>query len=215
MDNLINYEYITEYMRNVIPDSTPFMKEIEDYANENYIPIIFREVKSFFEFLLPLANPSKILEIGTAIGYSAMLFASVCPNAHITTIEIDEERFEEAYENIKKAGFSDRIQLILDDASNVLPYLKTTYDMIFIDAAKGQYRDYYQWSKKLLSKGGILIFDNILYKGLPANRELVNHKHRTIANNLISFNREVMNDKDFTSSILPLGDGMIIARKEI
>lgn len=214
MENLINYEYITEYIRNVIPDSSPEMKSMEEYANSNFIPIIFKEVKRFFEFLLPIVNPGKILEIGTAIGYSAMLFATVCKDAHITSIEIDEKRFEEAYENIKKAGLSDRIHLILDDAANVLPYLKTTYDMIFIDAAKGQYHDYYICAKKLLNPGGILIFDNILFKGLPANKNLVNHKHRTIANNLISFNYEVMNDADFTSSILPLGDGMIIARKE-
>ncbi len=214
MDNLINYDYINKYLNNIIPEETGFMKELEDYAHENYIPIIFKEVKKFFEFIIPLINPEKILEIGTAIGYSAILFARLAPRALITSIEISEEMFEKAISNIKKAGYSERISLINDDAAEVVPYLKTTYDLIFIDAAKGQYSLYYEACKKLLNPGGILIFDNILFKGLPANDELVSHKHRTIANNLDSFNRAIMQDSDLTSTILPLGDGIIISRKE-
>jgi len=214
MDNLINYSYINEYLNGIIPEETGFIKELEDFAHKNYIPIIFKEVKQFFEFLIPIIRPKKILEIGTAIGYSAMLFARLAPEAKITSIEISEKMFEMALENIKKCDLSDRISLILDDAANVVPYLKTSYDMIFIDAAKGQYSLYYESAKKLLKKGGILIFDNILFKGLPANSELVSHKHRTIANNLNEFNKKIMQDKDFTSTILPLGDGLIISRKE-
>lgn len=214
MDNLINYNYINEYLNGIIKDETGFIKELEDFAHENYIPIIFKEVKQFFEFLIPLIKPKKILEIGTAIGYSAMLFAKLAPEASITSIEISEEMFEMAIKNIKTAGYEDRISLILDDAAEVIPYLKTTYDLIFIDAAKGQYSLYYENAKKLLNKGGILIFDNILFKGLPANSELVSHKHRTIANNLNEFNKRIMNDEDFTSTILPLGDGLIISRKD-
>ena len=214
MENLINYNYINKYLDNIIKDETGFIKELEDFAHENYIPIIFKEVKQFFNFLIPLIKPKKILEIGTAIGYSAMLFAKLAPESHITSIEISEEMFEMAHENINTAGYSDRISLILDDAAEVIPYLNTKYDLIFIDAAKGQYSLYYENAKKLLNKNGILIFDNILFKGLPANSELVSHKHRTIANNLNEFNRKIMNDEDFTSTILPLGDGLIISRKE-
>lgn len=214
MDNLINYNYINEYFEKLIPEESGFLKELEDYAHKNYIPIIFKEVKAFFKYLIPLLKPKKILEIGTAIGYSAILLANLAPEAGITTIEISEERFEEAAINIKKAGVSDRVSLILDDAANIIPYLKTSYDMIFIDAAKGQYSLYYEYGKKLLAPGGTMIFDNILFKGLPANDELVNHKHRTIANNLKAFNKQVMEDKELTSTILPLGDGLIISRKD-
>ncbi len=214
MENLINYDYINEYFDKLISDDNGFLKELEDYAHENYIPIIFKEVKAFFRYLIPELKPKKILEIGTAIGYSAILIASLAPEATITTIEISEERFEEANYNIKKAGLSDRINIINDDAAEVIPYLKTNYDLIFIDAAKGQYSLYYKYCKELLSEGGTLIFDNILFKGLPANDELVSHKHRTIANNLKEFNKLVMDDPNLTSAILPLGDGLIISRKE-
>ena len=214
MENLINYDYINKYLNDIIPEDTGLLKELEIYARKNYIPIIFKEVKAFFELFIPTVNPEKILEIGTAIGYSAILFAKLAPKATITSIEISEEMFEQAINNIKISGYGDRISLINDDAAEVIPYLKTKYDLIFIDAAKGQYSLYYENAKKLLNPGGILIFDNILFKGLPANSELVSHKHRTIANNLDTFNRTIMNDKDFTSTIIPLGDGLIISRKE-
>ena len=214
MDNLINYPYINEYLDSVIPKSGGILSELEEYAAENHIPIIFKEVKKLFEVFLPLISPSKILEVGTAIGYSSILFASLCPNADITTIEIDNDMFEMAISNIGKTEFQERITVINDDAANILPYLKTSYDFIFVDAAKGQYMDYYKWSKELVKPDGFIFFDNVLYKGLPANPQLVTHKHRTIANNLRDFNFKIMNDKDFTSSLIPIGDGIIISRKD-
>ena len=214
MDNLINYSYITEYLRNIIPDGEGIFSGLEKYAEENHIPIIFKEVKQFFKVIIPMIKPGKVLEIGTAIGYSALLFASLSEKAYITTVEIDEKMFEEAALNIAKSEHKDRISLINEDAANILPYLKTEYDLIFIDAAKGQYYDYYIRSKKLLKKGGYIIFDNVLYKGLPANEALVTHKHRTIANNLDRFNRAILKDSEMTASLIPIGDGLLIARKD-
>ena len=214
MENLINYPYITEYLEKILPPYEGFSATLEQYAKENHIPIIFKEVRDFFRFLLPILNPKKILEIGTAIGYSAIFFAEICPEAKITTIEIDSAIYEIARKNIKESGFDNRINSINENAADILPCLDAKYDLIFIDAAKGQYSEYYKYAKQRINPGGTLIFDNILYKGLPANDELVTHKHRTIANNLKNFNLTILNDKDFVSSILPLGDGLILARKE-
>lgn len=214
MENLINYDYIKEYINELIPDTDVFMQKLEIFAYYNHIPIITRDTRAFLEFLLRIYSPKKILEIGTAIGYSAITFARNSENSKITTIEIDEEMFDIAYKNIKKAGLSDRINLILDDARNILPYLETQYDFIFMDAAKGQYTEYYNSVKKLLKKGGVLFSDNILFKGLVANNDLVTRSKRAIVNDLNDFNKTLANDKDFVTSFIPIGDGVAVSVKK-
>lgn len=214
MENLINYDFIKKYIEELTPKTSQFMQKLEIFAYYNHVPIITKDTRRFLEIFLKILNPSKILEVGTAIGYSAITFANILENATITSIEIDDNMFDLAYKNIKKAGYSDRINLILDDARNVLPYLETTYDFIFLDAAKGQYTEYYDPVKKLLKPGGVLMSDNILFKGMVANSELVQKNKRSIVNDLMDYNKMLSEDKDFDTSFIPMGDGVAISIKK-
>ena len=214
MENLINYDFIKKYIEELTPKTSQFMQKLEIFAYYNHVPIITKDTRRFLEIFLKILNPSKILEVGTAIGYSAITFANILENATITSIEIDEDMFDLAYKNIKKAGYSDRINLILDDARNVLPYLETSYDFIFLDAAKGQYTEYYEPVKNLLKPGGVLMSDNVLFKGMVANNELVQRNKRSIVNDLMDYNKMLSEDKDFETSFIPMGDGVAISIKK-
>lgn len=214
MENLINYDFIKNYIDELTPKTSVFMQKLEIFAYYNHVPIITRDTRRFLEVFLRILKPEKILEVGTAIGYSAITFANILKDARITTIEIDEEMFDLAYKNIKNAGHSDRINLIFDDARNILPYLETTYDFIFMDAAKGQYTEYYEPVKKLLKPGGVLLSDNVLFKGMVANNELVPRNKRSIVNDLTDFNKTLAEDKDFITSFIPMGDGVAISIKK-
>lgn len=214
MENLINYDFIKNYIDELTPKTSVFMQKLEIFAYYNHVPIITRDTRRFLEVFLRILKPEKILEVGTAIGYSAITFANILKDARITTIEIDEEMFDLAYKNIKNAGYSDRINLIFDDARNILPYLETTYDFIFMDAAKGQYTEYYEPVKKLLKPGGVLLSDNVLFKGMVANNELVPRNKRSIVNDLTDFNKTLAEDKDFITSFIPMGDGVAISIKK-
>ncbi len=214
MENLINYDFIKNYIEDLTPETDDFMKSLEIFAYYNHVPIITKDTRRFLQIFLKILKPEKILEVGTAIGYSAITFAKILPDARITTIEIEEEMFDLAYKNIKKAGFSQRINQILDDARNVLPFLETTYDFIFMDAAKGQYTEYYESVKRLLKPGGVLMSDNVLFKGMVANEELVPRNKRAIVNDLMDFNETLFKDTDFETSFIPMGDGVAISIKK-
>jgi predicted O-methyltransferase YrrM len=214
MENLINYDYIKNYISDLTPETSTFMQTLEIFAYYNHVPIITKDTRRFLEVFLRIAKPEKILEVGTAIGYSAITFANILKDARITTIEIEEEMFDLAYKNVNKAGYGDRINIIFDDARNILPYLETTYDFIFMDAAKGQYTEYYEPAKKLLKSGGILVSDNILFKGMVANDELVPRNKRAIVNDLNDFNKALSEDEDFITTFIPIGDGIAISLKK-
>ena len=214
MENLINYDFIKKYIEDLTPKTSEFMQKLEIFAYYNHVPIITKDTRRFLEVFLKILKPKKILEVGTAIGYSAITFANILPDTKITTIEIDETMFDLAYKNIKKAGYDDRINIIFDDARNVLPYLETSYDFIFMDAAKGQYTEYYEPVKKLLKSGGVLMSDNILFKGMVANSDLVQKNKRSIVNDLMDFNKTLSEDKDFETSFIPMGDGVAISIKK-
>lgn len=213
MDNLINYDFIKNYINELTPETSTFMQKLEIFAYYNHVPIITKDTRRFLEVFLKILRPKKILEVGTAIGYSAITFANILSDVKITTIEIEEEMFDLAYKNIKAAGYQDRINLIHDDARNILPYLETTYDFVFMDAAKGQYTEYYEPVKKLIKKGGVLLSDNVLFKGMVANEELVPRNKRAIVNDLNDFNKILSADCDFTTSFIPIGDGIALSLK--
>lgn len=214
MENLINYDFIKNYIEDLTPETDDFMKSLEIFAYYNHVPIITKDTRRFLQIFLKILKPKKILEVGTAIGYSAITFAKILDDVKITTIEIEEEMFDLAYKNIKKAGFENRINQILDDARNVLPFLETTYDFIFMDAAKGQYTEYYEPVKRLLKPGGVLMSDNILFKGMVANEELVPRNKRAIVKDLMDFNETLFKDPDFDTSFIPMGDGVAISIKK-
>lgn len=211
---MINYEYITEYIRKTISSSEGLLKEIEDYANENHVPIVQPEVARFITVLGNIKRPGRILEIGTAIGYSAILMTSFLQqDGIIDTIERYEAAAEKAMENIKKAGKENVINLIVGDALEVLSCLNKQYDMIFIDAAKGQYMEFLPHCMRMLSKGGILVSDNVLYKGMVASDKLVVRRKKTIVTRLRKYLDTICSSEQVETSIIPIGDGVALSYK--
>lgn len=212
--NNINMQYITEYIRGVIPKSNEMFTELEEYAHKHNVPIIESEVAQFIKVLIKIKKPKKILEIGTAIGYSALVMSSVNKDIHITTIERNEDMIEVALKNIRKYKFQNSIEIINGDATDILSELNDEYDFIFLDAAKGQYIDFFKGSSKLLKKDGIILSDNVLFKGMVASDELVKRRKKTIVKRLRTYIDYINNIEGYTSSILPLGDGVAITHKD-
>lgn len=191
------------------------MEKIKDFARKNFIPIVRDETAKYLEKCCHDLMPDKILEIGTAIGYSGILMLRAC-NGKLWTIEKDVERFNRACENFKFYNLENRVQVFNDDALNVLNKLAENdekFEFIFLDGAKGQYIKYYPIIKNLLKKGGLLFADNVLMGGLVENFSKVTHKKRAMVRHMIEFNNLVMNDKDFVSELIKIDDGFIIAKK--
>jgi predicted O-methyltransferase YrrM len=211
----INEEYIEDYIRSIIPSNKEYLVEIEKYAHENHVPIIEPEVAQLIKVLLKKNKPKKILEVGTAIGYSALIMAeSTSEDTIITTIERNEEMISLANENIKKTPFKDRINIILGDAQDILPQLSDTYDFIFLDGAKGQYLEFFKYCSKYLNPGGIIMSDNVLFKGMVASDELVIRRKKTIVKRLREFLEYINNIEGFVSCVIPIGDGVALTYKE-
>lgn len=215
MTDNINYKYIVDYIVKTDPKSTGILKELEDFADGKFIPIIQREVKCFLASLLEYKKPERILEVGTAIGYSSIFFAGFLKKGgEIITLEKDENYANLARENICRAGLSDTIHVLEGSAEETIKTVYKEIDMLFLDANKSQYKYYFDTVFHLIRPGGIIICDNILYKGMTANDELLPRKHYAIVNNIREFLDFMCNDKRLTSSIVPIGDGMLISVKK-
>lgn len=207
----ITYDYMEQYIRSLIPRSEGILEELEAYAKENSVPIIQKEVGKFLELMINIKKPTKILELGTAIGYSAILMSiSSSGRSHITTIERDENMVNTALENINKYGFSNKIQVIQGDCLEVLEKLKGEFDLIFMDAGKGHYNHFLPHCLRLLSKDGIIIADNVLFKGMVASRELLKRRKITIVKRMKTYLEMVSNDKELVTSVIPMGDGIAV-----
>ena len=212
----INYKYIEDYIRGLVPEKKGQLKEMRQYAKENHVPIVEEETEEFLKFLIYMKKPKKILELGTAIGYSSIVFTETSPSIEkIKTIEIREDMVEISRKNIEDYGFSDKIEVLHGDAAEVVQSVEGKFDMIFIDAAKGQYEKYFNLVLKNLAKDGIIICDNVLFKGMIANQELVERRKITIVKRLRKFLKDIEENQDYMSSIVPIGDGvLLIGRKE-
>lgn len=191
-------------------------EEIEIYAKENFIPIIRPKSRQILMDEVKKASPSKILEIGSAIGYSGlcMLFAS---SASLVTIEKDEGRTAMARQNFKRYNVTERVQLINDDALKVLTNLAeegSQFDFVFLDGPKGQYHKYLPLLTKLLVKGGTLFADNVSVMGLVDSTEPIAHKHRTMVVNMRKFLSDMSSSTQFESQILKVEDGILIAKRK-
>ena len=185
---------------------------VKKKALEDHIPIIMDDTLEKIKEILENENPNRILEIGTAVGYSASQFARYTDKkCKIDTIEIDEERAKEAKENIKKIGFEDRINVIVGNAVDIIPTLTNKYDIVFIDAAKGKYPIFLEESLKLINKGGLILADNILYKGYVMS-DYNKHKQRTAVRHLREYIKEITENDNFETEILEIGDGLSITR---
>ena len=209
--NNIQYDYIEEYINNTHKKEEPFFEELRKYAEENHIYIVKPQVEKLIAVLMSIIKPKNILEVGTAIGYSSILMLKYAGDtSSVTTIERDESVLEEARENIKKRGLEERINTIFGDATEVLESLSGEYDFVFIDAAKGQYRDHFEKSLKLIKSGGIILTDDVLYFGMTASDELATKKHITITRRLREYLDFLCSDVRFETTILPIGDGVAI-----
>ncbi|MDF2615296.1 MAG: O-methyltransferase [Clostridia bacterium] len=215
----ITYSYIVEYIRALhTPPASDVLLEIEQkIANETeHWPIIKPEVADFMKVILSLIKPSNILEIGTAVGYSSLLMSEFLnENGHITTIERFPYMLNIAKTNIKKANRENTITVLEGDASDILPSLNSnTYDLIFMDCAKGQYIHFLPECIRLLKPNGLLITDNVLHKGTVArSRYLIDRRQRTTHSRLREFLWTITHSSELNSSVLPIGDGVALSFK--
>ncbi len=193
--------------------NTRELEKIKKKALEAHIPIIMDDTLQVIEEELTKNKPLKILEIGTAVGYSAICFSEFLQeNGKIDTIERDEERVKEAKENIKRAEVENKINIIEGDAVEILPTLNEEYDMVFIDASKGKYPFFLKEALRMLAPKGIIFADNVLYKGYVFS-DYNKHKQRTAVRNLREFLAELQSNETLDTKILEVGDGLAIARK--
>lgn len=207
----ISYDYITDYICKTLPESTGLLKEMENFAKAHYVPIIQKETMHFLKFLMSVIKPEKILEIGTAIGYSSLVFSQYLKEGgKIITVELDEDMAKIALENFKKAQ-NKSIKIIIGDGGDVLLNTNEKFDVVFLDANKSLYLHSLPDIKRILKKGGVLIADNVLYKGMVASGELETFRKKTLVKNLRDFLYEISNDGCFTTSILPIGDGISVS----
>ncbi len=214
MSNIVN-DKVENYIRETLKPSQGLLRDLEIYAEENSVPIIHKEVADLLRVILKLKRPKKILELGCAIGYSSLFFADVLDgDVEIVTTERNPIMLERAQDNIKKAGMEDRIKILFGDAEETLKDLEGTFDMIFIDAAKGHYKMFFDMLIGKLNHGGIVISDNILYKGMIASDDYVVRRKKTIVKRMRTYLDYICDLEGISTSLIPIGDGLAISYKD-
>ena len=214
--NSIVDERVVSFINSFKKDDSTICQEIEKEARESYVPIIRKEMAEFLKTILAIKNPLNILEIGTAVGYSAILMSeNISPKARITTIENYEKRIPIARNNFKRAGKEEKITLIEGDALEVMKTLEGPYDFIFMDAAKSQYIAILPDVLRLLKTDGILITDNVLQEGeIVESRYAVTRRNRTIYERMREYIYAVTHSPELVTSIIPIGDGITLSIKK-
>lgn len=213
---MITDERLTTFINSLESRDLPILEEIEQEALDANVPIIRKETQSFLKVLLQIHWPMRILEAGTAVGFSALLMNAYAPEGcHITTIENYEKRIPIARENFRRAGKEEAITLVEGDALEVMKGLEGPFDLIFMDAAKGQYIHYMPEAIRLLRKGGLLVSDNVLQDGdILESRFAVERRNRTIHSRMREYLYELKHDERLLTSIVPLGDGIALSVKQ-
>ncbi len=209
---MINYEFIENYIRDTLRPNTGILAELEAFAAENHVPVIQPEVAKLILVLGKIIKPDRILEVGTAIGYSAILFSQILnEGGRIDTIERYSLMTERARENIKKANLKEVITVMEGEALDVLKCLDKQYDIIFLDAAKGQYLEFLNECLRMLKKGGLLISDNVLYKGMVASDDILVRRKKTIVRRMREYLDYICSNDLLETSIIPIGDGVALS----
>lgn len=213
---MIVEERLVTYINSLDRGNTELLDAIEAEAVRDYVPIIRKEMQSFLKMMLQLQQPRRILEVGTAVGFSAILMAEYNPKpCEITTIENYEKRIPIARENFKRAGKQDMIELLEGDATQVLKTLQEPFDFIFMDAAKGQYIHFLPDILRLLPPGGVLLSDNVLQDGdIIESRFAVERRNRTIHSRMREYLYVLTHSPELTTSVLPVGDGITVSVKK-
>ena len=206
-------ERLVTFINSFDCGNTEILDQIEKEAIDTYVPIIRKEMQTFLKTLLAIKRPARILEVGTAIGFSAILMAEYNPvDCHITTIENYEKRIPIARENFIRAGKASNITLIEGDAAEVLKELEEPFDFIFMDAAKGQYIHFMPEVLRLLAKDGILVSDNVMQDGdIIESRYVVTRRNRTIHKRMRDYLYQLTHHEELVTSILPIGDGITLS----
>lgn len=208
-------ERLVTYINSLDKGNTAVLDQIEREALESYVPIIRKDMQSFLKLLLTVQKPMRILEVGTAVGFSAVLMAEYAPEGcKIVTIENYDKRIPIAKKNFERAGKSDQITLLEGDATEVLKTLEEPFDMIFMDAAKGQYINFMSDVLRLLKKDGVLVSDNVLQDGdIIESHFIVERRNRTIYKRMREYLYELTHRDDLVTSVLPVGDGITVSVK--
>lgn len=208
-------ERLVTYINSLDSGNTAILDTIEKEALDSYVPIIRKEMQSFLKLLLAMQKPKRILEVGTAVGFSAILMAEYNPYpCEIVTIENYEKRIPIARENFIRAGKEQQITLIEGDATEVLKTLEEPFDMIFMDAAKGQYINFMPDILRLLKKDGVLVSDNVLQDGdIIESHFVVTRRNRTIHKRMREYLYELTHREDLVTAVLPIGDGITVSTK--
>lgn len=209
-------ERLVTYINSLDTGNTKILDQIEKEALDTFVPIIRKEMQSFLKMFLSVSKPMRILEVGTAVGFSAILMAEYGPaDCRITTIENYEKRIPIAKENFKRAGKESQITLLEGDAADVLKKLDEPYDLIFMDAAKGQYIHFMPDVLRLLKPGGVLISDNVLQDGdIIESHFAVTRRNRTIHKRMRDYLYELTHNEELVTAVLPIGDGITVSSKK-
>jgi len=190
------------------------LQQLEKFARERHVPVMLDDTKQLLSDTVAALQPTRILEIGTAIGYSGIVMLTAAPFATLNTVELDEPTAELARKNFAQAGVDARVNLFVGDAREIVTKLTGAYDFIFLDGPKGQYLAFLPYLTDVLQTGGTLFCDNVLYKGLvehvPENKR---HKHITVARNMHAFLAEIMDSPRFQTTLYRIGDGVSISKK--
>lgn len=206
-----------DYLDELIPDRGEFLSELrrKSALEESYAPIVQKSTEQLIVTLLKLIKPARVLEIGTAVGYSAILMADNLPeDSTIVTIERYKKHADIAVDNVFASGYEKKIKVIEGEAAEVLHWLDGTFDFVFLDAAKGQYIEFLPDIMRLLKSGGVLLSDNILYHGMVEDEEKVERRKITIVKRLHMYLEEIMSNENLTTSIIPIGDGVALSVKK-
>ena len=190
------------------------LQQLEKYARERYIPVMLDDTKELLFETVKKAQPKRILEIGTAIGYSGIVMLSACEQATLNTRELNEQTAALARKNFEEFGVGNRVNVFVGDAREIVRLLTGSYDFIFLDGPKGQYEVFLPYLTDLLEVGGTLVCDNVLYKGLveqiPADKR---HKHITVARNMHAFLHDITNNPRYDTVLHRIGDGVTVSVK--
>ena len=214
---MIVEERIVSYINSLEKENSPVLEEIEKEARKDGVPIIRKEMESFLRVMLSIKKPMRILELGTAVGYSAILMSEyINEKGQIITIENYDKRIPIAKENIKKAGRENAIKLLEGDAMEIMPTLESNqFDFVFMDAAKAQYIHFLPEVLRLMKKNGVLITDNVLQEGdLIQSKYVVRRRDRTIHKRMREYLEVVKNHPQLETSIVPIGDGITMSVKK-
>jgi len=210
----ITYDYMEDYIRGLIPDRSGILKEIEDFARENKVPVVQKETGVFLEFMCSMKKPKRILELGTAIGFSSILmYQASGTEPEIVTIERDEKMIELANSNLKRFNLDHKIKIEEGDCLEILEKLYEPFDLIFMDAGKGHYNHFLPHCLRLLNQDGVIVADNVLFRGMVASQELVKRRKITIVKRMRTYLELVTQDENLITSVIPMGDGIAVTKR--